>query len=202
MQVPRRRVRRGTIRLDHYGVLGAGLRLGSEAGMRLGMAVVAVESVVVPVDALAPGPAPVSGFAGFIAVELLELFAPADGFIALTPGPLAESVLGAPGAELPTGPVLAPILVLAEPFAPIAFILVPALAPPLAEPPLESEPPPALTPEVPLAAPPPAPCANAFEVNAPSASDSVAPSRIEDTFFFFTVTLLKHQTSHSGLSAV
>jgi len=177
---------------------------------------------VVSVDALEPGPAPVSGFAGFIAVALLVLFAPADGFIELTPGPLAASEPDGLGAEPRTGPELAPMLVLAEPFAPIAFILVPllapplaepvaepdvsmlvpALAPPLAEPPLESEPPPALTPEVPLAAPPPAPCANAFEVNAPSASDSVAPSRIEDTFFFFTVTLLKHQTSHSGLSAV
>jgi len=133
---------------------------------------------VVSVDALEPGPAPVSGFAGFIAVALLVLFAPADGFIELTPGPLAASEPDGLGSEPPTGPELAPMLVLAEPFAPIAFILVPALAPL------------------------PAPCANAFEVNAPSASDSVAPSRIEDTFFFFTVTLLKHQTSHSGLSAV
>jgi len=177
--------------------------------MRLGMAVVAVESVVVPVDALAPGPAPVSGFAGFIAVELLELFAPADGFIALTPGPLAESVLGAPGAELPTGPVLAPILVLAEPFAPIAFILVPALAPPLADPPLESDPPPALTPLLAPAEPPAPPaCANAFEVNAPNASDSVAPTRIEDTFFFFVIAFSffpkhrKRYPSHCGLADV
>jgi hypothetical protein len=119
----------------------------------------------------------------------LELFAPADGFIALTPGPLAASELGAPGAELPTGPVLAPILVLEDPDEPIAFMLVPALAPPLAEPepPLESEPPPEFTPELPPAAPPPAPCANAFDVNAPSASDKVAPSRIEDTFFLFII---------------
>jgi len=188
----------------NYGVLGAGLRLGSEAGMRLGELV--VESGLVVSDD-APGPEPVSGFAGFIAVALLALFAPADGFIPLTPGPLAESVLGEPGTELPTGPRLAPILVPAEPVAPIAPILVPALAPPvaeplaepdvsmlvpalappLAEPPLLSEPPPALTPLLPPAAPPPAPCANAFDVNAPSASDKVAPSRIEDTFFFFII---------------
>lgn len=160
--------------------MGAGLRLGSAAGMLLGDFVVASDFVFVSDDALAP----VSGFAGFIAVALLVLFAPADGFIALTPGPLAASELGAPGAELPTGPELAPMLVLVDPDDPIAPILVPALAPPLADPPLESEPPPALTPELPPA--PPA-CANAFEANAPSASDKVAPSRIEDTFFFFVI---------------
>jgi hypothetical protein len=154
--------------------------------MLLGDFVVASDFVLVSDDALEPGPAPVSGFAGFIAVALLVLFAPADGFIALTPGPLAASELGAPGAELPTGPELAPMLVLLEPDEPIAFMLVPALAPPLAEPPLESEPPPALTPELPPAAPP-APCANALEVNAPSASDNVAPSRTEDTFFLFVI---------------
>jgi hypothetical protein len=176
----------------------------------------------------APGPVPVSGFAGFIAVALLALFAPADGFIPLTPGPLAESVLGEPGTELPTGPELAPILVPAEPVGPIApilvpalappfaeplaaepdvSILVPALAPPFAEPPLLSEPPPAFTPELPPAAPPPAPCANAFDVNAPSASDNVAPSRIEDTFFFFIVAFSffrprKNYPSHCGLADV
>jgi hypothetical protein len=160
------------------------LGLGSEAGIRLGEVV--VESGLLVSDD-APGPVPVSGFAGFIAVALLALFAPADGFIPLTPGPLAESVLGEPGTELPTGPEPAPILVPVEPVDPIAPILVPALAPPLAEPPLLSEAPPALTPELPPAASPPAPCANAFDANAPSASDNVAPSRIEDTFFFFVI---------------
>jgi hypothetical protein len=131
--------------------------------MLLGKFVVALDFVLVSVDALEPGPAPVSGFAGFIAVALLVLFAPADGFIAPTPGPLAESVLGAPGAEPPTGPELAPKLVLVDPDEPIAPMLVPALAAP------------------------PAACANAFDVNAPSASDSVTPSRIEDAFFFFII---------------
>jgi hypothetical protein len=177
--------------------------------MRLGEFTVVSDFVVVSVDALAPGPAPVSGFAGFIAVALFALFAPADGFIPLIPGPLAASEPDGLGAEPPTGPVLAPILVLVDPVAPIAFILVPALAPPLAgavaepevsmlvpaaapavaEPPLLSEPPPALTPELPPAAPPPAACPNAFDVNAPSASDNVAPSRIEDTFFFFVIAI-------------
>jgi hypothetical protein len=193
---------------NRYGVLGAGLRLGSPAGILLGEFVVEFDFVVSD-DALEPGPAPVSGFAGFIAVALLEPFAPADGFIELTPGLLAASELGAPGAELPTGPELAPMLVLVEPDDPIAPILVPALAPPPASPPVLSEPVPALTPALPPAEPPPpppAPCANAFEVNAPSTSDIVAPSRIEDTFFFFIVTLLqshpKNYPSHCGLADV
>jgi hypothetical protein len=155
--------------------------------MLLGELVVASDFVVASDDALAP----VSGFAGFIAVALLALFAPADGFIALTPGPLAASELGAPGAELPTGPELAPMLVLVDSDDPIAPMLVPALAPPLAEPPLESEPPPALTPALPPAEPPAPPaCANAFDVNAPRARDNVAPSRIEDTFFCFIIAFL------------
>src|SRR4030088_3254608 len=105
-----------SLRILHYGVLGAGLRLGSAAGMLLGELLVASDFLVVSVDALEPGPAPVSGLAGFIAVELLELLAPADGFIGLTPGPLAASVLGEPGPDLPTKPALANFLVLVEPF--------------------------------------------------------------------------------------